>query len=67
MVASRRCCAKNRDSRSSYCLSNCCCWILRASSIHCRMSVGTEGDVDVEAIVDEGRDPEIELEEEVDA
>ena len=31
------------------------------------MSVGTEGDVDVEAIVDEGRDPEIELEEEVDA
>jgi len=40
---------------------------VRASSIHCRMSVGTEGDVDVEAIIDEGWDPEIELEEEVDA
>ena len=31
------------------------------------MSVGTEGDVDVEAIIDEGLDPEIEMEEEVDA
>ena len=31
------------------------------------MSVGIEGDVEVEAIIDEGWDPEIELEEEVDA
>ena len=31
------------------------------------MSVGIEGDVEVEAIIDEGWDPEIELEEEVNA
>ena len=31
------------------------------------MSVGTEGDVEVEAIIDERWDPEIELEEEVNA
>jgi len=40
---------------------------VRASSIHWRMSVGTEGKVDVEAIIGEESEAEIELEEEVDA
>ena len=40
---------------------------MRASSIHWRMSVGTECKVDVEAIIDEVSDPETELEEKVDA
>ena len=40
---------------------------MRASSIHWKMPVGTEGEVDAEAIINEESEPEIELEKKVDA